>query len=112
MIAASISCLPGRGVDRAPPGIEKGLVLEGRDGGADRIERAAAVGQNGPSRVEGAAQANMIGRLPLRIHLAAQDRARAAMDGESEVVARGRVAGHEVRAFGRRVSRISARLGR
>ena len=79
--------LAGGGIDRAASGIEERLVLERHHGGGHRIERAAAIGENDASRFQGAAQAGMIGSLPLGRHLAAQDRAGAAMDGESEIAA-------------------------
>ena len=91
MTAASISCLPGGCIDGAASGIEERLVLERHHGGGHRIERAAAIGENDASSLQGAAQAGMIGSLPLGRHLAAQDRAGAAVDGQGEIDCRERL---------------------
>ncbi len=55
---------------RAEAGVENGFVFEDDDSGFDGIERGAAAGENGPSRVESAAAAGsarvdgFIGNVP------------------------------------------------
>ncbi len=77
--------LARRRIDGTPPRIEERFVLERHDGCCDAIDRRSAIRQHGTTRVEGAAEAGVVGRLPFRRHPRAQDRAGASMDRKGEI---------------------------
>ena len=72
----------GGGEHRAASGIEQRIVLERDHRFRDRIERAAAVGENRAAGLQRAAQPGMVFGLQPGAHRTAADRAGPAMDGK------------------------------
>src|SRR6185503_16205201 len=73
------------GIDRAPAGIEAGIVLQRARGAFDRVERAAAGGEDRRSGVERAAEAVAIHTILLGGEQSPLDHAGAAVDRELPV---------------------------
>ena len=73
------------GEHRAAPGVEPGIVLEHHDRGLDRVERAAAFGEHGGSRIERRPERGPVFGLLGLGHLVGRHRPRAAVNGDAPV---------------------------